>query len=206
MPFYFFTDEFDNGPRKTCNEAGHLGISRSRTRDLSLFAKISGSLMALGWTTPNARRRSSGVFALLGEHRSVHSRQDASYQVCNALSKVLVHTGRVHPASASCPRHQLVRRPSSTLLSSRLALKTRAAPSLTQHRVSVASLHTSLSHTVTSQPRGSESLLEEETLPDYDVDEFYPVRIYERLYGRYLVLGKLGYGANSTVWLCRDLQ
>jgi hypothetical protein len=51
-----------------------------------------------------------------------------------------------------------------------------------------------------------DELLDEETLPHYDPEEFYPVRIDEVFQQRYQVIGKLGFGANSTVWLCRDLQ
>jgi len=48
--------------------------------------------------------------------------------------------------------------------------------------------------------------LEEETLPHYDHDQFYPVRVGQHLGSDYKVLGKLGYGAYSTVWLCRDMR
>ncbi|TWU72294.1 hypothetical protein ED733_003630 [Metarhizium rileyi] len=48
------------------------------------------------------------------------------------------------------------------------------------------------------------NLLEEERLPWYSHDQFYPVRIGETLAAKYQVVGKLGYGANSTSWLCRD--
>ena len=47
---------------------------------------------------------------------------------------------------------------------------------------------------------------EEEQLPWYSPDQFYPVRIGEILDSSYKVLGKLGYGAYSTVWLCRDVR
>ena len=47
--------------------------------------------------------------------------------------------------------------------------------------------------------------IEEETVPWYDSKHFYPVRIGEVFQSRYQVVGKLGYGAYSTVWLCRDL-
>lgn len=47
---------------------------------------------------------------------------------------------------------------------------------------------------------------EEESLPWYSPDQFYPVRIGEVFESQYKVVGKLGYGANSTVWLCRDLR
>ncbi|KAK1807036.1 hypothetical protein LTR12_018624, partial [Friedmanniomyces endolithicus] len=52
---------------------------------------------------------------------------------------------------------------------------------------------------------GSDRHIEEETLPQYDPEEFYPVHIGQTLDSRYNVIGKLGYGANSTVWFCRDL-
>ncbi|KAL2863743.1 kinase-like domain-containing protein [Aspergillus lucknowensis] len=48
--------------------------------------------------------------------------------------------------------------------------------------------------------------VEEETLPDYDPDEFYPVHIGDVFKERYRVLGKLGFGASSTTWFCRDLR
>lgn len=50
------------------------------------------------------------------------------------------------------------------------------------------------------------TLIEEETLPHYDPDEFYPVHIGEVFENRYRVAGKLGYGTYSTSWLCRDIQ
>ncbi|KAH7014369.1 kinase domain protein [Microdochium trichocladiopsis] len=48
--------------------------------------------------------------------------------------------------------------------------------------------------------------IEEETLPDYLPQRYYPVRIGEVFADRYQVVGKLGYGATSTVWLARDLS
>lgn len=47
--------------------------------------------------------------------------------------------------------------------------------------------------------------IEEETFAWYDPKYFYPVRIGEVFQSRYQVIGKLGYGSYSTVWLCRDL-
>lgn len=47
---------------------------------------------------------------------------------------------------------------------------------------------------------------EEESLPWYDAAQFYPVRIGETIDSRYRVIGKLGYGAYSTVWLCRNVK
>jgi hypothetical protein len=51
-----------------------------------------------------------------------------------------------------------------------------------------------------------EDKLEEETLPFYKPERYYPVYIGEVLKSRYQVITKLGYGVNSTVWLCRDLK
>ncbi|KAJ8472859.1 hypothetical protein ONZ51_g8229 [Trametes cubensis] len=48
-------------------------------------------------------------------------------------------------------------------------------------------------------------LIEEEKLPCYYPKDFYPVRVWQVYNSRYQVVGKLGYGAYSTVWLCRDL-
>ena len=47
--------------------------------------------------------------------------------------------------------------------------------------------------------------VEEETMHTYKAEEFYPVHIGEVFYRKYEVVGKLGFGTNSTVWLCRDL-
>ncbi|BCS04295.1 uncharacterized protein AKAW2_80096S [Aspergillus luchuensis] len=48
-------------------------------------------------------------------------------------------------------------------------------------------------------------LVEEENIPTYKPEKFYPVRIGEVFNHRYQVVGKLGYGSTATVWLCRDL-
>jgi serine/threonine protein kinase len=47
--------------------------------------------------------------------------------------------------------------------------------------------------------------IEEENLPDYVAARYYPVCIGDLFASRYQVVGKLGYGATSTVWLARDL-
>ncbi|OJD29144.1 putative dis1-suppressing protein kinase dsk1 [Diplodia corticola] len=47
--------------------------------------------------------------------------------------------------------------------------------------------------------------VEEEILPDYVASRYYPVRIGQIFRHRYQVVGKLGFGATSTVWLARDL-
>lgn len=48
-------------------------------------------------------------------------------------------------------------------------------------------------------------LVEEENWEWYNPEEFYPVRIGEVFNSQYQVVGKLGYGAYGTAWLCRDL-
>lgn len=48
-------------------------------------------------------------------------------------------------------------------------------------------------------------LVEEETTPDYVASRYYPTRIGQVLQNRYQVVGKLGFGVTSTVWLARDL-
>lgn len=46
--------------------------------------------------------------------------------------------------------------------------------------------------------------IEEETLEDYDADEFYPMHRGDILGKRYEIVFKIGYGGYSTVWLARD--
>lgn len=48
--------------------------------------------------------------------------------------------------------------------------------------------------------------VEEQQLPFYRRDDYYPMRIGEVIEKRYQVVAKLGYGTSSTVWLCRDLK
>ncbi|KAL1386112.1 kinase-like domain-containing protein [Phyllosticta capitalensis] len=48
--------------------------------------------------------------------------------------------------------------------------------------------------------------IEEETLPKYVASRFYPAQIGETIRDRYQIVGKLGFGAFSTVWLARDLS
>ena len=49
-------------------------------------------------------------------------------------------------------------------------------------------------------------VLEEKGLPEYDRDAYYPVTLGEVFIERYQVVGKLGFGMSSTVWLARDMQ
>jgi hypothetical protein len=48
--------------------------------------------------------------------------------------------------------------------------------------------------------------VEEEELPGYVPEHYYPAALGEVLNSQYQVVAKLGYGISSTVWLCRDLS
>ncbi|OQE14604.1 hypothetical protein PENSTE_c034G08243 [Penicillium steckii] len=48
--------------------------------------------------------------------------------------------------------------------------------------------------------------LEEETLPTYQPEEYYPVNQGELFNNRYQTIAKLGYGVTSTVWLAKNLN
>ncbi|OJD22033.1 CMGC/SRPK protein kinase [Blastomyces percursus] len=52
----------------------------------------------------------------------------------------------------------------------------------------------------------AKKLIEEEDIPSYKAEQFYPVHIGEVFKSRYQVVSKLGFGTSSTVWLCRDLR
>ena len=49
-------------------------------------------------------------------------------------------------------------------------------------------------------------LVEEEQLEEYNDDHYYPVQIGDVYDTQYQVLGKLGFGTTSTVWLGRNLK
>jgi serine/threonine-protein kinase SRPK3 len=49
-------------------------------------------------------------------------------------------------------------------------------------------------------------LLEEERFEEFKTGRYYPVTIGEIFRSKYQVIGKLGFGVTSTVWLARDLQ
>lgn len=49
-------------------------------------------------------------------------------------------------------------------------------------------------------------LVEEERLPGYKPERYYPVHVGQVFNERYKTIGTVGAGTASTVWLCRDLQ
>lgn len=48
--------------------------------------------------------------------------------------------------------------------------------------------------------------VEEEELPGYSADWFYPIRLGEVFQDHYQILEKLGLGVLSATWLARDLR
>ncbi|MCJ1248423.1 hypothetical protein MMC30_005641 [Trapelia coarctata] len=52
----------------------------------------------------------------------------------------------------------------------------------------------------------SNQKVEEEEFGWYSPAQYYPVRLGEVFNSRYQVIGKLGYGAHSNLWLCKDLE
>ncbi|RTE69519.1 hypothetical protein BHE90_016103 [Fusarium euwallaceae] len=48
--------------------------------------------------------------------------------------------------------------------------------------------------------------IEEESMPEYNPDHFYPVHLGEIFNDRFQTVAKLGYGSSSTIWLARDLE
>ncbi|RDW63050.1 Protein kinase protein [Aspergillus mulundensis] len=51
----------------------------------------------------------------------------------------------------------------------------------------------------------STSIQEENRHPDYDPGKYYPARLGETISKQYRLVSKLGWGANSTVWLAKDI-
>jgi hypothetical protein len=55
-------------------------------------------------------------------------------------------------------------------------------------------------------PLPTDEKIEEEIIPDFKPSRYHPVRIGDIFQDRYQIVGKLGYGVSSTVWLARDLR
>lgn len=72
-------------------------------------------------------------------------------------------------------------------------------------------LKTSKFRPLTFHTKGFEAVdacekVEEETLPMYKAERYYPAQIGQIFKDRYQVVGKVGYGGGSTAWLSRDLE
>jgi len=50
------------------------------------------------------------------------------------------------------------------------------------------------------------TLVDEERFEEFKNGSYYPVNIGDIYASKYQVVGKLGFGTTSTVWLARDLQ
>lgn len=48
-------------------------------------------------------------------------------------------------------------------------------------------------------------ILEEEQFDEFKAGQYYPVNIGDVYDSKYQILGKLGFGTTSTVWLARNL-
>lgn len=94
----------------------------------------------------------------------------------------------------------------------RLQPSSRSPPFSNTNRRTMSSSSLRVPHALRSFPSSGFELIdhsekiEEETLPTYHAEKYYPVHIGEVLNNQYQVLAKLGYGVTSTVWLCRDLS
>lgn len=49
-------------------------------------------------------------------------------------------------------------------------------------------------------------VLEEEQFEEFKAGLYYPMKPGEILASRYLIIGKLGFGRTSTVWLAHDMR
>lgn len=49
-------------------------------------------------------------------------------------------------------------------------------------------------------------VLEEEQFAEFKAGQYYPVNIGDVYASKYQILGKLGFGTTSTVWLSRNLE
>ena len=50
------------------------------------------------------------------------------------------------------------------------------------------------------------AFIEEDGLEDFAAGRYYPVNVGDIFVSKYQVVGKLGFGISSTVWLARDLE
>ena len=48
--------------------------------------------------------------------------------------------------------------------------------------------------------------IEEENFDNFSMGRYYPVKIGQVMNGRYHIIGKLGFGLGSTVWLAGDIR
>ncbi|KAK3331707.1 kinase-like domain-containing protein [Cercophora scortea] len=124
-----------------------------------------------------------------------------------AVSRTALRRFSPRCASFSLPapsysRHHITKTPKWPLLSS---LSATVGFSTARPR----SLPQSQPHSFASSGYNSidrDQSVEEETMPEYNPNHFYPVSLGEIFDGRFQTVAKLGYGSSSTIWLARDLE
>jgi serine/threonine-protein kinase SRPK3 len=89
-------------------------------------------------------------------------------------------------------------------LGPRFALRPPRAP-LSMTRIA-SPFSTSMAYSSASIDLEPSLAVEEETVHGYKAEHYYPVQIGHVFNDRYHVVGKIGYGSASTVWLCHDLR
>jgi hypothetical protein len=52
----------------------------------------------------------------------------------------------------------------------------------------------------------SSEVLDEERFEQFKQGQYYPANIGDVFSSKYQIVGKLGFGVTSTVWLARDLE
>lgn len=97
------------------------------------------------------------------------------------------------------PRYILLRRVSAC---SRLSLPTMI---LLRQPFKGFRLSSCLRNRMSSSATPQAAPMEEERSPNYDPAKYYPARIGETI-GKYRIISKLGWGANSTAWLAKDIS
>jgi serine/threonine-protein kinase SRPK3 len=114
-----------------------------------------------------------------------------------------LHLPRSIPQSAGCFEPRLAARRS-------LSATADFTPHVPRARSSIAHVAsrvwTKMAHSSASVSEEPSLAIEEETVRGYNANHYYPVQIGYVFKDRYRVVGKLGYGSASTVWLCHDLR
>ncbi|KAJ5941708.1 protein kinase domain protein [Penicillium verrucosum] len=58
----------------------------------------------------------------------------------------------------------------------------------------------------TVRPSEVQQVLDEERFEQFKQGQYYPANIGDVLISKYQIIGKLGFGTTSTIWLARDLK
>lgn len=133
----------------------------------------------------------------LSEARRISDCCDA--RMCSHFRRNHLPRIALQPAGRLGPRFAPRRRVSAT------AYATPRPPRTPLSTTQVAShFSTRMAHFPASIDIEPSHAIEEETVRGYKAEHYYPVEIGHVFNDRYRVVGKLGYGSASTVWLCHD--